>query len=132
MKQISAETYKITAQNFKTIRTCMGFISSCYIQVVNGILIIFLAWSFRIIETSIIKCWELSTGARRRNGMLHLFIVPHVQTESNRVCNFHVILLLFMLPRDYLVSRNFFFYFQVPVSINGNDIINGVHKPSAV
>jgi hypothetical protein len=30
-------------------------------------------------------------------GMLHNFIIPHVQTQSNRVCNFHVILLGFFL-----------------------------------
>jgi hypothetical protein len=40
--------------------------------------------------------------------MLHLFIIPHVQTQSNRVCNFHAILLRFMLPRDHFVSRFWF------------------------
>jgi hypothetical protein len=42
-------------------------------------------------------------------GMLHLFIIPHVQTRSNRVCNSYVILLWLMLPRDHFVSR--FLYF---------------------
>jgi hypothetical protein len=41
--------------------------------------------------------------------MLHWFIIPHVQTQSNQVCYFHVIFLWFMLPRDHFVSR--FFYF---------------------
>jgi hypothetical protein len=38
-------------------------------------------------------------------GMLHLFIIPHVQTQSNRVCNFHVNLLFLKLPRDYFLTR---------------------------
>jgi hypothetical protein len=57
-------------------------------------------------------CCELSTtlvGARGACGMLHLFIIPPVQTQSNRdnyrVCNFHVILLWLMLSRDHFVSR---------------------------
>jgi hypothetical protein len=37
--------------------------------------------------------------------MLHLFIIPHVQTQSNRVCNSYFILLWLMLPRDHFVSR---------------------------
>jgi hypothetical protein len=32
--------------------------------------------------------------------MLHFFIIPHVQSQSNRVCNFHVILVFLMLPKD--------------------------------
>jgi hypothetical protein len=39
----------------------------------------------------------------------YIFMVPHVQTQSNRVCNFLVILLWLMLPRDHFVSR--FLYF---------------------
>jgi hypothetical protein len=65
-------------------------------------------WSFGIFDANTIKCWELSTsqdGARGACGMLHIFIIPHVQTESNRVCNFNVILLRLMLPRDHFVSR---------------------------
>jgi hypothetical protein len=31
----------------------------------------------------------------------HLFIIPHVQTQLNWVCNSYVILLWFMLPRDH-------------------------------
>jgi hypothetical protein len=38
-------------------------------------------------------------------GMLHLFIISHVQTQSNQVCNFHVILLWLMLLMDHFVSR---------------------------
>jgi hypothetical protein len=38
-------------------------------------------------------------------GMLHVFIIPHVQTQSNRVCNSYVILLWLMLPVDHFVSR---------------------------
>jgi hypothetical protein len=38
-------------------------------------------------------------------GKLHLFSIPHVQTQSNRVCNSYVILLWLMLPRDHFVSR---------------------------
>jgi hypothetical protein len=34
-----------------------------------------------------------------------LFIIPHVQTQSNRVCNSCVILLWLMLPRYHFVSR---------------------------
>jgi hypothetical protein len=41
--------------------------------------------------------------------MLHVFIISHVQTQSNRVCNSYVILLRLMLPMDHFVSR--FFYF---------------------
>jgi hypothetical protein len=40
--------------------------------------------------------------------MLHLFIIPHVQTQSHRVCSSYVILLWLMLPRDHFVSRFFF------------------------
>jgi hypothetical protein len=42
-------------------------------------------------------------------NFLHLFIIPHVQTQSNRVCNSYVILLWLMLLRDHFVSR--FLYF---------------------
>jgi hypothetical protein len=42
-------------------------------------------------------------------GMLHLFIISHVHTHSNRACNFHVLLLWLMLPRDHFASR--FLYF---------------------
>jgi hypothetical protein len=36
-------------------------------------------------------------------AMLHFFVVPHVHTQSNQVCNnFHVIVLFLMLPRDYI------------------------------
>jgi hypothetical protein len=34
--------------------------------------------------------------------MLHFFIIPHVQTQSNWVCNYHVILLFLMLQRIIL------------------------------
>jgi hypothetical protein len=39
--------------------------------------------------------------------MTHIFIIPHVQTQSNRVCNSLVILLWLMLSRDHFVSRFF-------------------------
>jgi hypothetical protein len=42
-------------------------------------------------------------------GMLHVFINPCVQTQSNRVCNSLVILLWLMFLRDNFVSR--FLYF---------------------
>jgi hypothetical protein len=54
--------------------------------------------------------------------MLHLFIIPHVQTQSNRVCNSYVILLWLMLPRDHFVSR---FLTLVAVTYN---IINKINK----
>jgi hypothetical protein len=41
--------------------------------------------------------------------MLHLFIIPLVKSQSNRVCNSYVILLWLMRPRDHFVSR--FLYF---------------------
>jgi hypothetical protein len=41
--------------------------------------------------------------------MLHLFIIPHVQTQSNRVCNSYAILLWLMLPRHHFVSRILYF-----------------------
>jgi hypothetical protein len=37
--------------------------------------------------------------------MLHVFIIPHVQTQSNWVCNYVVSLLWFMLPIDHFASR---------------------------
>jgi hypothetical protein len=40
--------------------------------------------------------------------MLHFIIKPHVQTQSNRVCNFHVFLLLLILPRYHTLSRFYF------------------------
>jgi hypothetical protein len=40
---------------------------------------------------------------------LRLFIISHVQTQSNRVCNSYVILLWLILPRAHFVSR--FLYF---------------------
>jgi hypothetical protein len=33
--------------------------------------------------------------------MLHFITIPHVQTQSNWVCNFHVRLLLLVLPSDH-------------------------------
>jgi hypothetical protein len=45
-------------------------------------------------ETSINKMYRLQD-----------FIIPHVQTQSNRVCNSYVILLWLMLPRDHFVTR---------------------------
>jgi hypothetical protein len=41
------------------------------------------------------------------NWVLLHFSISHVQTQSNRGCNFHVILLWFMLPRDHHFSRFF-------------------------
>jgi hypothetical protein len=38
-------------------------------------------------------------------GMLHSFIISHLQIQSNLVFKFHVILLWFMLPRDHFVFR---------------------------
>jgi hypothetical protein len=49
--------------------------------------------------------------------MLHLFIIPHVQTQSNRFCNFsNVILLWLMLPRDHLGGLR--------------DVAQNIHYPS--
>jgi hypothetical protein len=41
---------------------------------------------------------------------LNFFINPHVRTQSNRVCNFHVILLWLLLLRDHPLSRFFSWY----------------------
>jgi hypothetical protein len=41
--------------------------------------------------------------------MLHLLIISHVQTQSNRVCNSYVILLGLMPPRDHFVSGILYF-----------------------
>jgi hypothetical protein len=51
-----------------------------------------------------VENWVSLKPALAAMGMLHLFITPHVQTQSNRVCDFHVILLWLMLPRDHFVS----------------------------
>jgi hypothetical protein len=56
--------------------------------------------------------FEIFTVNWRQNlwlMMLHVLIIPHVQTQSNRVCNFYVILLWLMLPRDNFVSRILYF-----------------------
>jgi hypothetical protein len=37
--------------------------------------------------------------------MLHFFIIPHVQTQSNLLCNVRVILMWLMLQRDHILSR---------------------------
>jgi hypothetical protein len=47
-------------------------------------------------------------------GMLHLVIILRVQTQSNRLCIFHVILLWLLLPRDHFLSR--FFYFKTAMA----------------
>jgi hypothetical protein len=41
--------------------------------------------------------------------MAHFFIIPYVQTKSNRLCRFHVFLLWLMLPRDHPLSITIFF-----------------------
>jgi hypothetical protein len=38
--------------------------------------------------------------------MLHLLIIPHVQTQSNQVCKLHVILLFLMLQSDHHLPDN--------------------------
>jgi hypothetical protein len=54
----------------------------------------------------VIFFWSLPALLSVENwwGMLHLFIIPYVQTQWNRVCNFHVILLWLMLPKNHHVS----------------------------
>jgi hypothetical protein len=60
--------------------------------------------------------------------MLHLFIITHVQTQSNRVCNSYVILLWLMLPRDHFVSRIFYFK-RVYIKINCTNKIEKIRIP---
>jgi hypothetical protein len=70
-------------------------------------------WSFGIIDSSTFQYWKLQwklstgqAGARgRESRIFHFFIIAHVQTQSNRVCNFNVILLWLMLPRGQTFSR---------------------------
>jgi hypothetical protein len=96
------------------VKYCVAAVKSC--TVLHFSVVIFF-WSFGIIDASTIKCWELSTaqvGAKGAFRMLHLFIISHVQTQSNRVCNSYVILLWLMLPRDHFVSRFFHIYCTEP------------------
>jgi hypothetical protein len=58
-------------------------------------------YGFGIIDSS----WKFSTAQVVAIGMLHIFIIPHVPTQLNRVGNFHVILLLLIFPRDHPLSR---------------------------
>jgi hypothetical protein len=51
------------------------------------------------------SCKKLPRTSLEAWGMLHVFIIPHVQTQSNRVCETLVILFWLMLPRDHFVSR---------------------------
>jgi hypothetical protein len=37
---------------------------------------------------------------------VRFFVIPHVQTQSNQFCNFDVILLFLMLPRDHLFTTD--------------------------
>jgi hypothetical protein len=46
-----------------------------------------------------VEKWVPLSRCQEAWGMLHLFIIPHVQTQSNRVCNYHVIL-SWIMPRS--------------------------------
>jgi hypothetical protein len=53
-------------------------------------------WSVVIIGLSTLMCLEKMSTAQadvRDIGDIALFIIPHIQTQLNRVCIFHVILL---------------------------------------
>jgi hypothetical protein len=73
-------------------------------------------WSFRIIYTSTIKCWELSTaqaGAKGREGCCtYSLSLMYSLTQSNRVCNSLVILLWLMLQSGITFVSDFFFLNQ--------------------
>jgi hypothetical protein len=62
--------------------------------------------------------------------MLHVFVIPHVQTQSNRVCNSLVILLSLMLPRDHFVSR--FFKFQLVYNTYGLPTLTSFERVNAL
>jgi hypothetical protein len=83
---------------------------SCKMLAVLHMIVVIFFGSFGIIDANFIKCWELNTaqaGARGRERF-ELFIIPNLQTQSNRVRNFQVILLWLMLPRDHFVFNVFF------------------------
>jgi hypothetical protein len=63
---------------------CVAAVKSC--PVLNFSVVIFF-WSFGIIESSIIKCWELSTTQASAGGVRDAALshYPSVQTQSNRV-----------------------------------------------
>jgi hypothetical protein len=63
---------------------------------------------FGIIDCSTLKVLNINYRSSRflgAWGMLHFFIIPHVQTQSNRVSNFHVNVLLLIFSRDSPFSR---------------------------
>jgi hypothetical protein len=87
------------------VKCCVAAVKSCPYFI--SVLLYFSGPSESLMPALLIECWELSTAQPMlwAWGMLHVFIIPHVKTFSNRVCNSLVILLWLMLPRDHFVSR---------------------------
>jgi hypothetical protein len=67
-------------------------------------------WSFGIIDASTIYWVPLKPVLGGIRELLHLFIIHHVQTQSNRVCNSHVNLLCFR-------GKIFFFMLNVSTAV---------------
>jgi hypothetical protein len=89
------------------VKVCVAAVKSCTVLHFS---VVILFWSFGIIDATTIKCLELSTaqaGAMGAWGVLQLFIIPHVQTQSKRVCNSLVSVLWLTLPIYHFVSRSF-------------------------
>jgi hypothetical protein len=92
--------------NFTTagVKCCVAAVKSC--PVLHFSVVIFF-WSFGIINSSTIKCLELSTAqasARGREGCC-TYSLSLMYRLKQTICNSFVILLRLMLPRVHFVSR---------------------------
>jgi hypothetical protein len=83
---------------FSVGNVCISF--RCLLYITNASLCTyllvkssFLCWYIFLVLASTIKCWEFSTAQAGARGVrdVDLFFIPHVQTQSNRVCFFNVI-----------------------------------------
>jgi ABC-type Mn2+/Zn2+ transport system permease subunit len=57
-----------------------------------------------ICQVSVLHYFNVYGFGVRGREVLHLFSIPHVQTQSNRFCNSLLILLWLMLPRYHFVQ----------------------------
>jgi hypothetical protein len=79
------------------------------VNVASSALVVMFSFSYVLLMPALLSVdnWVSLKPVLEAWGMLHLFIISYVQTQSNRVCNFHGILLWFMLPRNHFISRFF-------------------------
>jgi hypothetical protein len=84
------------SSNFPFYTCCFG-INHCIALLPSLVFVVWLSF--------VLSLWVLLKQVLGAWGMLHFFIIPQVLTQSNRVCNFHVILLWFKFPKDHTFPR---------------------------